>query len=63
MNGAPVLFLGEGALLTVGPPGTGKSRGVAVWKGREGGLISPLPVLCRLGVKGGDHGGHFMELV
>lgn len=24
-------FSGEGSLLTVGPPGTGKSRGVAVW--------------------------------
>ncbi|NCA90967.1 MAG: hypothetical protein EOM92_19330 [Gammaproteobacteria bacterium] len=27
----PVFFSGEGSLLTVGPPGTGKSRGVAVW--------------------------------
>lgn len=27
----PVYFSGEGSLLTVGPPGTGKSRGVAVW--------------------------------
>lgn len=26
-----MLFSGEGSLLTVGPPGTGKSRGVAVW--------------------------------
>jgi hypothetical protein len=30
-NGEPVFFSGEGALLTVGPPGTGKSRGVAAW--------------------------------
>lgn len=30
-SGAPVVFSGEGALLTVGPPGTGKSRGVAIW--------------------------------
>ena len=27
----PCIFSGEGSLLTVGPPGTGKSRGVAVW--------------------------------
>lgn len=30
-SGGPVVFSGEGSLLTVGPPGTGKSRGVAVW--------------------------------
>lgn len=30
-SGEPVEFSGEGSLLTVGPPGTGKSRGVAVW--------------------------------
>ncbi len=30
-TGKPVSFSGEGALLTVGPPGTGKSRGVAAW--------------------------------
>lgn len=30
-GGGPVEFSGEGSLLTVGPPGTGKSRGVAVW--------------------------------
>src|SRR5690625_1236567 len=30
-SGGPVVFSGEGALLTVGPPGTGKSRGVAIW--------------------------------
>ena len=30
-TGKPVYFSGEGSLLTVGPPGTGKSRGVAVW--------------------------------
>lgn len=30
-DGGPVTFSGEGSLLTVGPPGTGKSRGVAVW--------------------------------
>lgn len=27
----PIEFSGEGSLLTVGPPGTGKSRGVAYW--------------------------------
>lgn len=30
-TGQLVVFSGEGALLTVGPPGTGKSRGVAAW--------------------------------
>jgi len=30
-NGGDINFTGEGSLLTVGPPGTGKSRGVAVW--------------------------------
>ena len=30
-TGVPCIFSGEGSLLTVGPPGTGKSRGVAVW--------------------------------
>ena len=30
-RGGPVVFTEEGSLLTVGPPGTGKSRGVVVW--------------------------------
>lgn len=30
-TGRGVWFSGEGALLTVGPPGTGKSRGVVIW--------------------------------
>lgn len=30
-NGQPVRFTGEGSLLTVGPPGTGKSRGIVAW--------------------------------
>lgn len=30
-DGGPVEFSGEGSLLTIGPPGTGKSRGVAAW--------------------------------
>ena len=30
-QGHPLVFTGDGSLCTVGPPGTGKSRGVAVW--------------------------------
>ncbi len=30
----PLEYTGEGSILTVGPPGTGKSRGLAVWNAR-----------------------------
>ena len=30
-DGRDSAFTGEGSLLTIGPPGTGKSRGVAIW--------------------------------